>query len=124
MQITIQQCDGCEKPLALQFGVRAYHKVDLNFSTYMIDENTGMEEEIPTMSRRSYSVYCEECFNNLVNHMDNFVKESGEKIKSQTNPIVTGTSKEIGEFAMSSQKAKRNFKAEMGSLPLDKKEVK
>jgi len=120
MQIMLQQCDGCEKPLALQFGVRAYHKVDLTFSTHMIDENTGMEEEVPTMNRRSYSVYCEECFDRLVNHMDNFINESGNKIKNQTNPIVTGDSVEIGEFAISSKKSKRNFKAEEGSQPLDK----
>lgn len=117
MQITIQQCDGCETPLALAFGVRAYHKVDLSFSTYMIDENTGMEEEVPTMRRRSYSLYCEECFERLVNHMNNFVEESGRTLTKQTNTVVEGESKEIGEFAKSSQKARKNFKASEGSQP-------
>lgn len=110
MQIVSQCCDGCEKSLCLNSGVRSYHKINLNFHTYIIDENTGMEEEVPTMKRISYSVYCEECFEKLTKHLENFVDEVGRTITKQTNPLITGESEPISEEAKLSKKSD-NFKA-------------
>ncbi len=119
MQITVQCCDGCEKPLALKYGINTYHRIDLSFSSYMIDENTGMEEEVKTMKRKSYNLYCDECFEKLVNHLDSFLDDVGNKIKNQTNTLVTGEVEEIKDFAASSKKSKNNFKAVEGSQPIE-----
>lgn len=119
MQITVQCCDGCEKPLALKYGINTYHRIDLSFSSYMIDENTGMEEEVITMRRKSYNLYCDECFEKLVNHLDSFLDDVGNKIQNQTNTLITGDSEKIDDFAASSKKSKANYKAVEGSQPIE-----
>ena len=78
MRKFVVECDGCGKPLRINKGDKnavIYHELMLDFRTFMIDPNTSMEEEVSNMARQTRSVYCNDCFKKLADHMESFVKE-------------------------------------------------
>lgn len=117
MRTTITVCDGCEQPISLQNETNGIsHSIDLEFKTSITDPNTGMVEEVKTMKRRTSAVYCESCFQNLMQHMTNFLKDVGPSYTKVSQPSVTGFPKEIPEEAKKSQRAEKNFKAATGTI--------
>ncbi len=55
------------------------NKLNLEFHTYITDPNTALIEEVPTMQRRTNTVYCIKCYNSFLNHYNDFLLEVGNK---------------------------------------------
>ena len=122
MITTLRQCDGCEKFIALNNETAGtFHELNLDFKTFITDTNTAMIEEVTTMARTTKGVYCEECFNKFVDHMNDFLQEVGPKLKNISSPTVTGTPIDISEDAKIAQKSQQNFKAAEGTKLEEKK---
>lgn len=113
-------CDGCEKVISLKtFKNGVHHSIMLEFSTNFIDSNTGMVEEVKVMNRKTHNVYCQECFEKYVKHINNFLQEVGPSLKNIGNINITGENGSLTEEALSAKKAEQNFKAVEGTK-LDK----
>ena len=115
---TIRICDGCEKHISLRAGVKVFHKLNLGFETFMIDENTAMTEEVAVMRRNANTVYCEDCFKVFLKHMENCVAELGKDLLKVSQITVTGEQEVVSSKAI---RAKQNFKAREGTVFIDDK---
>lgn len=77
MKEFIINCDGCGKEITPEEENKAtiFVQIEMAFKAFMIDPNTNQEEEMTNLDRHSKSVYCNPCFNKLIEHIDNFNKE-------------------------------------------------
>ena len=72
MEYKIKLCDACQANLDNE---KSYHKLSLNFRSYMNDPNTGIKEEVSTMARNTESILCPECFDIFVDKIEQLLDE-------------------------------------------------
>lgn len=84
MRDFIIKCDGCGKDITPEVKDKAttFVQIEMRFKAFMLDPNTGQEEEMTNLDRQNKAVYCNDCFNTLINHIDNFNREVSPEPKS------------------------------------------
>lgn len=116
-------CSFCDKELCLEEGVQAYFKVSQEFEALMIDHNTGMVEEIPTLLRKTHSFVCPECFDIYVDHMEQLLAKFPKYLSQRAQPSVRKSGSDLTEDATSAFIAKKNFKALAGSVRANEERI-
>lgn len=84
MRYPVIECDGCGKNL---YQEKYYHEFGVDFKTWVKDPNTGQTELNSSMTRVTKSIYCNTCYDRLIEHMESFVEESIELEKKLIKPI-------------------------------------
>ena len=98
MRRMIVECDGCGKSLEItEENIEKktpiiYHKLQLNFRSFMKDPNTNQEEEVSNMARQTDNIYCNDCFLKLPEYMDQFIsdvaKNEDDLIRAEKDPKI------------------------------------
>lgn len=83
MRYNVIECDGCGRNLCDD---PYHHEIVIDFLTRVKDSNTSQLEIDTSMSRKTQSTYCDDCYTRLISHIENFVAESVEIEKNTIKP--------------------------------------
>lgn len=90
--MVIDKCNGCE----IKFiDTPAYHRVLLEFKSYMIDANTGLEEEVTNMYRQSFGMLCPACYDIFTEELYNFIENAESTKNAGKEDCCSGCEKSI-----------------------------